>query len=122
MTTHKKQQDMDNDEGQLALDIYQTDSEIIVIAPIAGVTPDDIDISVTEEVLTIKGKRDLNMPVEEENYFTKECFWGRFSRSIVLPESAETSDIKANFKNGVLTLSIPKVERAKTQVIRIKES
>lgn len=110
----------DDQEGQLALDIYQTDSEIIILSAIAGVTEDDLHISVTDEVLTIKGMRRLEDKVPEEDYLTKECFWGDFSRSIVLPASADSVKISAAFKNGILRIAIPKVEKLQTKVIRIK--
>ncbi len=110
----------DDQEGQLALDIYQTDAEIVILSAIAGVTDDDLNISVTDEVLTIKGKRKLDDNVPEEDYLTKECFWGDFSRSIVLPASADSAKIAASFKNGILRIVIPKVEKLQTKIIRIK--
>jgi HSP20 family protein len=117
----KMQTDRDEHaEGQLALDIYQTPTQIVIVAPIAGVKLDDIDVSVTEDVLTIKGKRYLEFDIAEEDYFTQECFWGDFSRSIVLPASVDTSKISASFKDAVLKISIPKVERVKTRIVRIK--
>ena len=110
----------DKEEGQLSLDIYQNKDEIIVVAPIAGIEQKDIQISVTDEVLLIRGKR--KFPLEEvlDECFSKECFWGDFSRSIVLPENVDTSNIDANFHNAVLTLRIPKIEKVKTKIINIK--
>lgn len=110
----------DEPEGQLALDIYQTEEEIIILSAVAGVSEDDLNISVTDEVLTIKGKRHLPDRVPEEDYLTKECFWGDFSRSIVLPVTADSAKIAASFKNGILRINIPKVEKLSTNVIRIK--
>lgn len=110
----------ENSEGQLALDIYQTPTQIVIVAPIAGVKVDDIDVSVTEDVLTIKGKRNLEFDVPDDDYFTQECFWGDFSRSIVLPASVDSSKISASFRDAVLKISIPKVERIKTKIVRIK--
>lgn len=107
-------------EGQLALDVFQTKNHIVVLAPIAGVKLDDINVSITEDVLTIKGNRQLEMDVAEEDYFTQECFWGNFSRSIVLPAAVDPGKISASFKEGVLKVSIPKTERVKTKVVRIK--
>lgn len=107
-------------EGQLALDVYQTKSHIVIVAPIAGVKMSDIKVSVTEDVLTIKGKRALEFDIPEEDYFTQECFWGDFSRSIVLPAAVDASMINATFKDGVLKVTIPKTERTKTKVVRIK--
>lgn len=116
----KPHQNHDEPEGQLALDIYQTDDEIVILSAIAAVDEDDLNISVTHEVLTIKGKRHLDIHIPEEDYLTKECFWGDFSRSIVLPESADSGRINASFKNGILQITIPKVEKPQTKVIRIK--
>jgi len=117
----KMQNDRDeHTEGQLALDIYQTPTEIVIVAPIAGVKLSDIDVSVTEDVLTIKGKRYLEFDIPEEDYFSQECFWGDFSRSIVLPASVDTSRIAATFRDAVLKITIPKVERVKTKIVRIK--
>ena len=110
----------ESSEGQLALDIYQTQTHIVIVAPIAGVKLEDIDVSVTEDVLTIKGKRNLEFDIADEDYFAQECFWGDFSRSIVLPASVDASKISATFKDAVLKISIPKVEKVKTKIVRIK--
>ncbi len=107
-------------EGQLALDVYQTPNEIVIVAPIAGVKMNDISVTVTEDVLTIKGKRYLEFNIPEEDYLTQECFWGDFSRAIVLPSSADTSKINASMKDAVLKITIPRTERTKTRLIRIK--
>lgn len=109
-------------DGQLALDVYQTGTHIVILAPIAGVKVDDMSVEVSDDVLTIKGHREQKEEIDEENYFTQECFWGDFSRSIVLPASVDTGKISADFKDGVLTITIPKVEKVKSKVIRIKTS
>lgn len=114
------QYDTDNEEGQLALDVYQTKDNIVILAPIAGVKLDDMTVAVSDDVLTIKGKRHLEVTVAEENYFTQECFWGDFSRSIVLPASVDSNKITASFKDGVLKIEIPKIEKVRSKVIRIK--
>lgn len=111
----------DSGVGKLSLDIFQTAEEIVVVAPIAGVAQDDLSIAVTDEVLTIKGSRTFSFKAESTDYFTQECFWGDFSRSIILPESVDTSKVKASFKNGILTVRIPKVEKVKTRMIVIKK-
>jgi HSP20 family protein len=110
----------ENIEGQLALDVYQTPTEIVITAPIAGVKMADINVTVTEDVLTIKGKRCLEFNIPDEDYLTQECFWGDFSRSIVLPSSADTTKINASMKDAVLKITIPRTERTKTRLIRIK--
>ena len=108
--------------GQLSVDIYHTEKEIVLLAPIAGITKEDIFMSVTDDVLVIRGERKLPEEVPEENYYTKECFWGPFSRSIVLPEEADSKNISANFDLGVLEIRIPKSEKEHTKIIKIKVS
>jgi HSP20 family protein len=109
------------EEGQLAVDVFQTADEIVVIAPVAGVKPSDLFIDITDEVLTIKGARNFQFKAVSNDYFTQECFWGSFSRSIILPESVDAGSVKASFKNGILTVRIPKVEKIRTRMIKIQE-
>lgn len=109
-------------EGQLALDIYQTPHQLVIIAPIAGVKMTDINVSITEDILTIKGKRNLEFDIPEEDYFTQECFWGDFSRSIVLPAAVDATKIVASFKDSILKITIPRTERHKTKIVRIKQT
>lgn len=116
----QSQFDEEIEEGQLALDVYQTKDEIVIVSPIAGVKLEDMTVSVTDDVLTIRGKRNFEQTISDEDYFTQECFWGDFSRSIVLPASVDTNKIAASFKDGVLTIKIPKIEKVRSKVIRIK--
>lgn len=109
------------EEGQLSVDVFQTAEYIVIVAPVAGVKPEDLSINVTDDVLTIKGKRDLKFAVDQTDYFTQECFWGNFSRSVILPEAVDTSQVKASFNNAVLTVRIPKIEKIRTRTIKIKE-
>lgn len=109
------------EEGQLSVDVFQTADEIVVVAPVAGVKLQDISINITDEVLTIKGRRNFQFNVSPGDYFTQECFWGGFSRSIILPEFVDASRVAASFKNGILTVKIPKVERIHTRMVKIKE-
>jgi len=115
------QQSEDAFEGQLALDVFQTKEHIVILAPIAGVKLEDMSVEVTDDVLTIRGQRHYEKKVEEENYFTQECFWGDFSRSIVLPTSVDTNKISASFDDGVLKIEIPKIERVRSKQIKIKK-
>lgn len=111
---------MEKEVGQLSLDIFKTPQEIIILAPVAGITKDDITISVTDDVLVIKGVRVPKYDVLEEDYYTKECFWGNFSRSIVLPLEADGKNINATFSNNILEIHIPRKELEKTNIIKIK--
>ena len=107
-------------EGQLTVDVYQTSSDIVIKAPIAGVEPEDVEISITDDVLNIKGERKEESKITRENYYTQECYWGAFSRSIILPVPVLTEKAQATFKNGVLTITVPKAERIKTKNIKVK--
>ena len=106
--------------GQLSVDIFHKDMEIVILAPIAGVSKDNVTLEVTDDVLVIKGSRPAREEVPEENYYTRECFWGEFSRSIVLPLEADSKNITAEFENNVLEIHIPKTKVEKTKIIKIK--
>jgi len=107
--------------GQLAVDVYQTDSSIVIQAPIAGVKKEELDISIENDVITIKGNREAPPETEEKNYFYQECYWGPFSREIILPSEGDPSRATAEMKEGVLTLKIPRIQREKVRKIKIKE-
>lgn len=107
-------------EGQLTVDVYQTPNEIVIESPIAGVNADDLDISITNESVTIRGKRERMERVREEDYFYQECYWGRFSRSIILPQEVDPEQAEANIKNGVLAIRLPKINRQKSKKLKVK--
>ena len=117
---HDENTPLKKEVGQLSVDIFHTDKEIIILAPIAGVNEEDIKLSVTEDVLVIKGEREAVETVDEDNYYTRECFWGNFQRAIVLPKEADIKNIKASFEKNVLEIRIPKTEHEKTKIIKIK--
>ena len=108
-------------EGQLAVDIYQTDDELVIQSAIAGVKPEELDISAQEDTVIIRGKRENPAKNEEKNYFTQECYWGPFSREIILPVEADASRAEATMKEGVLTIRIPKIQREKRKKIEVKK-
>ncbi|MCC7432964.1 Hsp20/alpha crystallin family protein [Candidatus Peregrinibacteria bacterium] len=127
MATNPQSDDQDLIEekelGQLSVDVYETNSELIIIAPIAGVRMENINLTVTDDVLTINGHRQLEHQVKNDDYVIQECFWGEFSRSIVLPDNVDTSKINASFKDGILKISIPKMAgNLKTKLIKIKSA
>lgn len=111
----------DYEEGQLSIDVYQTDKDIIVKSTIAGVKPEDIDISLNNDMLTIRGKRQMLEEVDEDDYLYRECYWGAFSRSIILPVEIRADKIEAVLENGVLTVVLPKAKTAKRTEIKVKE-
>ncbi len=107
-------------EGQLTIDVYQTPNEIVIKSTIAGVKPEDIDITMTNDMITIKGSREKDEEVKEEDYYYQECYWGAFSRSVILPVDVEADKALAKMKNGILTIRLPKAEKVKTKKIEIK--
>jgi len=108
------------EEGQLAIDVYQTEKDLIIQSAIAGVELENLDISTERDIITIKGEREK--PLEEKgDYFLQECFWGPFSREIILPTEADPGRAEAEMKNGILTIKIPKVIREKKRKIIIKK-
>jgi len=108
-------------EGQLAVDVYQTDNEVVLKAPIAGVRPEDLEISITDEVINIKGERRATEEISRDNFFAQECYWGAFSRSYILPVAVASEKAEASLdKSGILTIRIPKLEKTKTKTIEIK--
>jgi len=103
-----------------ALDIYQTPNEVVVKASLPGVKPEDINIDITGETLTIKGESKAEQEVKKEDYLYQERRYGIFSRSVALPSGLKTDKAEAAMEDGVLTLTIPKVEEAKPKRISIK--
>jgi len=117
-----EQEDMqaDDSEGQLTIDVYQTDTEIVIKSTIAGVKPEDLDVSISNDMLTIKGERKNEEVVEDNNYYYRECYWGSFSRSVVLPMDVLADKIDAVLKNGILTIRLPKADVTKTKKIQVR--
>lgn len=111
----------DYDEGQLSIDVYQTPDRLVVKSTIAGVKPENIDISINNDMLTIRGKRLDREEIAEENYLIKECYWGGFSRSVILPVEVNAEKVEATLDNGVLTIILPKAKSAKQISIKVNE-
>jgi HSP20 family protein len=106
--------------GTLPLDMYQTDNEVVVKASLPGFGPEEVDISITGDTLTIKGEHQEEKETQEEDYIYKERRYGSFSRSVSFPVDVKSEKAEATFENGVLTLSIPKAETAKPKQIKVK--
>jgi len=118
----KEPQDWMETDGQLAVDVYQTKNFFVVQAPVAGIKTEDLDISVENDFLIIKGKREKTEEIQEKDYFYQECYWGSFSRKVSLPEDLDSSKIKASLKKGILTVKIPKItQKAKKIIIQEEE-
>jgi len=108
-------------EGKLTIDLYQTNEEIIIQSAIAGIRPEDLDISIENDLVLIKGNRVKPFEKNQKNYFYQECYWGPFSREIILPDEVDPSRIRALMKQGILTIRIPKIERKKKRKVAVKE-
>lgn len=118
----KEKQIKKNDkvEGQLSIDVYETDKDFIIQSTIAGVKTEDLDISIDNDIVTIRGNRRRTEEKEIKNYFYQECYWGSFSRQLILPEEVDEKRAKATMKDGVLTLRIPKIGKEKRKKITVK--
>jgi len=109
---------LDN-EGQLAVNLFQTENDLILQAAIAGIKADDLDILIEDDVITVKGNRP-NPLTEDGDYFIEECYFGSFSRKIILPVDADSSRADAAMKDGILTIRIPKIQREKKKKVAVK--
>lgn len=105
--------------GQLAVDVYETRERLVVKARTAGVNKNDLDVSISDNTLTIRGTLSAGTEDNVENYFLQECYWGEFSRSIALPVPVKEEDIEANLKDGVLTISFGKVKQDTVKKIQV---
>ncbi len=110
----------ENEEAELAVDVYQTPTDIVVQTFVAGVKPEDLELSIARDMITIHGKREEHRNIDEENYFTKELYWGRFSRTLSLPLEIEPEEVEATEKHGLLTIRLQKVDKDKTNNIKVK--
>jgi HSP20 family protein len=110
----------DAQEGELAVDVYQTPDSIVVKALVAGVGPNNIDISLTRDMVTIRGHREEHKEVTEENFFYKELFWGGFARTILLPEEVDVDGAEATTNHGILIIRLPKVNKERQTKLKVK--
>lgn len=110
----------EEEEGQLAVDVFQTPSEIIIQAVVAGVKPDELDVSITQDMVTIRGSRQKQREISTEDHYYQELYWGSFSRSILLPQEVDAETSEATLKNGLLTIRLPKLDKDRVQKLRVK--
>ena len=110
----------ENEEAELAVDVYETPTDIVVETMVAGVRPEDLELSISRDMITINGKREEHRNIDEENYFTKELYWGRFTRTISLPKEIEPEEAEATERHGLLTLKLTKVDKEKTNNIKVR--
>ncbi len=107
-------------EGQLTVDVFQDDESIILQSTVAGVSPEDLDVSITNDMVTVRGERRRQYNIDAEDFFYQECYWGTFSRSIILPVEIDADRAEAKIKNGILTIRIPKANAAVTRKLKVK--
>lgn len=106
-------------EGELAVDVYETAKDIVVKAPVAGIDPDHLDLTLTDEMVMVKGERKEEKEVDKNSYHLQECYWGTFSRTVNLPTKVVPDEAKADFKNGILTIRIPKAANNKIKKLKV---
>ena len=109
-----------NDEAELSVDVYQTPTDIVIQAMVAGVKPDDLELSIARDTITIRGEREENRNIDEDNYFAKELYWGKFSRTFPLPVEVEPEDVDATERHGLVTIKIKKVDKEKKNTVKVK--
>lgn len=107
-------------EGELPIDMYQTPDAIVIRALVAGVSPDDLDIAITRDMVTIKGERQEVQEAPDEDYYHRELFWGSFSRTILLPEEIVIDEAEAKEKHGLLIISLPKLDKERSARLTVK--
>ena len=110
----------ENEEAELTVDVYQTPTDIIVQTMVAGVKPEDLELSIARDIITVRGKREEHRNIDEENYFIKELYWGKFSRTISLPVEIEPEEVEATERHGLLTIRLQKVDKDKTNNVKVR--
>lgn len=108
------------EEGQLTIDMYQNEDEIVVQAFVAGVRLDELDVTVTQDTLTLKGRREAPADRDPDSFYYQELYWGAFSRSVMLPQEVDVDEAQASLKNGLLTIRLRRLDRARTQRLKVR--
>ncbi len=108
------------EEAQLTVDMWQTTDEIVVQAIVGGVKPEDLDVSISRDMVTLRGTREKHHEAHGTDYFYQELYWGTFSRSILLPQEVDSDEAQATIKNGLLTIHLPKLDKTKVQKLKVK--
>ncbi len=107
-------------DGELPVDVSETPTHVIIKAMIAGVKPEDLDVSITRDMVTIRGKREHHVESNTEKYSFQELYWGSFARTVVLPQEIEIEEAEANTKHGLLTISLPKINKNRQTKLKVK--
>jgi HSP20 family protein len=115
-----EEEEEDDADGQLAVDVYQTPEEIVVRSVVAGIDPNDLHISISRDMVIIKGAREDTSECAEDDFFHKELYWGSFSRTVLLPAEIEVDEGVAKANNGLLTIRLPKIDKEKKKDIKVQ--
>jgi len=107
-------------DGQLPVDVYQTESEIVVRAFVAGVRPDDVNLSISRDTVVIDGVREEREQVVDNDYIKRELFWGSFATTIHLPHEIDVDAATASAKDGLLTLVLPRLDKSRQTKLKVK--
>ncbi len=110
----------EEEEGQLAVDMFHTPNEVIIQAVVAGVKQDELDVSITQDMVTIRGKRQKQKEITGDDYYYQELYWGGFARSVLLPQEVDTDASEATLKNGLLNIKLPKIDKNRIQKLKIR--
>jgi HSP20 family protein len=108
------------EEGELNVDVYQNPNEIVIKTMVAGVKPEDLDVAISRDMVTVKGKRENEKMIADDDYFHKELYWGSFSRTIVLPEEIDVDSAEAVEKHGLLIIRLPKLDKNRQTRLKVR--
>ena len=109
-----------DEEGQLTVDMFQTPEHIVIQSTVAGVEKEQLEVSLSRDMVTLRGKRSPTHRVGKDDYFNQELYWGMFSRTVLLPQEVDAEAAEATMKNGLLTIRMPKLDKNRVQKIRVK--
>ena len=112
--------DTNPEAGQLPVDVFQTADEIVIHAFVAGVRPDELNVSISRDIVVVEGTRAERQQMSDSDYLTRELFWGAFARSVLLPQEIDVESATAASKDGLLTITLPKLDRARQTKLRVK--
>ncbi len=110
-----------SEEGQLAIDVFETEDDLVIQSTIGGIKAEDLDVSIEDDMVTIRGSRENKVEKEGKKYFYQECYWGSFMRKVILPEEVDAGKTTASIKDGILTLTMPKIHRKTKKKIAIQQ-
>lgn len=116
----EREKENNTDTGELPVDVFQMSDDILIHAFVAGVKPDELNVSISRDVVVIEGTRTERQEVSNSDYFTRELFWGSFAKTILLPQEIDVDSATAHSKDGLLTITLPKLDRKRQTKLRVK--